>query len=205
MCEYDKIKAKFKRIYVMPIFINGMNILCERTEYITMKKQFLEIGQIVNTHGLKGEMRVDPWCDSPEFLCAFKTLYLKNGDTLKVKQSRPHKNVAIIKVEGIDTIEQADTMRRTVLYINRDDIQLDEDVFFVQDILDCEVVDIDTKKNYGKVTDVIKTGANDVYQITDSDGKNYLLPVIDDVVINTDIDKGVIEIRPLKGIFDDED
>ena len=170
-----------------------------------MKKQFLEVGQIVNTQGLKGEMRVDPWCDGPEFVCMFDELYLENGDTVKITKSRVQKNVAIIKVEGIDSIEQADKMRRTVLYINRDDIELDEDVFFVQDILECEVVDIDTKQSYGKITDVIKTCANDVYQVTGKDGKNYLVPVIDDVVINTDVDSGIIEIRPMKGIFDDED
>lgn len=179
--------------------------MCERTEYIFMKKQFLEVGQIVNTHGLKGDMRVDPWCDGPEFICMFDELYLENGDVLTVTKARVQKNVAIIKVEGIDTIEQADAMRRTVLYINRDDVELDDDVFFVQDILGCEVVDADTKQSYGKVSDVIKTGANDVYQVTDKNGKNYLVPVIDEVVTDTDTDKGVIEIRPLKGIFDDED
>lgn len=170
-----------------------------------MKKQYLEIGQIVNTHGLKGEMRVDPWCDSPEFFCRFKTLYLKNGDVLTIKQSRPHKNVAVIKVDGIDTIEQADIMRKTILYIDRNDVNLEDGAFFVQDILDCEVVDTDTKRSYGKVTDVIKTGANDVYQVTDENGKDYLIPVIDDVIVSTNTDIGVIEIKPLKGIFDDED
>lgn len=170
-----------------------------------MKKKFLEIGQIVNTHGLKGEMRVDPWCDSPEFLCEFDVLYLKDGKTLRITQSRPHKNVAIIKAEGIDTVEKADEMRKTVLYIDRDDVELDDGAFFVQDIIGCEVVNADTRQNYGSVNDVIKTGANDVYQIKDGEGKEYLIPVIDDVIVSTDIDAGVIEIRPLKGLFEDED
>ena len=170
-----------------------------------MKKQFLEVGQIVNTHGLKGEMCVDPWCDDPEFICMFNKLYLENGDTIKITKARVQKNVAVIKAEGIDTIEQADTMRRKILYINRDDVELDEDVFFVQDILGCEVIDEETRQCYGKITDVLKTGANDVYQVTDSESKNYLIPVIDDVVISTDIDAGVVVIRPMKGIFDDED
>lgn len=170
-----------------------------------MKKKFLEIGQIVNTHGLKGEMRVDPWCDSPEFLCEFDVLYLKDGRTLSVTQSRPHKNVAIIKVEGIDTVEKADEMRKTVLYIDRDDVELDDGAFFVQDIIGCEVVNAETRQSYGSVNDVIKTGANDVYQIKDSEGQEYLIPVIDDVIVSTDIDAGVIEIKPLKGLFEDED
>lgn len=170
-----------------------------------MKKKFLEIGQIVNTHGLKGEMRVDPWCDSPEFLCEFDVIYLKDGSVLNITQSRPHKNVAIIKVKGIDTIEQADEMRKTVLYIDRDDVELDEGAYFVQDIIDCDVVNVDTNQNYGRVTDVIKTGANDVYEVTDNNGQVSLIPVIDDVVISTDIDNGVIGIKPMKGLFNDED
>ena len=170
-----------------------------------MKKQFLEVGQIVNTHGLKGEMRVDPWCDDPDFICMFNKLYLKDGSSLKITKARVQKNVAVIKAEGIDTIEQADKLRRTVLFIDRNDIELDEDVFFVQDILGCKVKDIDTKKEYGTVTDVLKTGANDVYQITDEAENVDLIPVIDDVVISTDTDEGIIEIRPLKGIFDNED
>ena len=89
--------------------------------------------------------------------------------------------------------------------MNRSDIELDEDVFFWQDILNCTVIDADTGKEYGKITDILETGANDVYQITDKDGKNYLIPVIDDVVVSTDIDSEIVTIRPLKGIFDDED
>ena len=169
------------------------------------KKEFLEIGQIVNTHGLKGDIRVDPWCNGPEFICEFKTLYLKDGGTVSVEKARVQKNVAILKLKGVDTIEQADILRRTVLYVNRDDVQLEDGEFFIQDIIGCTVRDADTGNVYGTVTDVMKTGANDVYQITSTDGREYLIPVIDDVVISTDIDSGVIDIRPLKGIFDDED
>ena len=168
------------------------------------KKQFLEIGQIVSTHGLKGDVRVDPWCDGPQFVCQFKKLYLKDGSAVTVEKARPQKNVAILKLKGVDTIEQADLMRRTVLYVNRDDVQLDEGEYFIQDILGCEVTDADTGAVYGRITDVLKTGANDVYQVT-NEGRDYLVPVIDDVVIDTDIDSGKITIRPLRGIFDDED
>ncbi|MBQ5439407.1 MAG: 16S rRNA processing protein RimM, partial [Clostridia bacterium] len=156
------------------------------------------------THGLKGEVKVMPWCDSPEFMCAFKKLYLKNGDTVDVINARVQKNMVIMKIKGVDHIEQADVLRNTVLYMDRNDIQLDDDVFFWQDILNCTVIDADTGKEYGKITDIIETGANDVYQITDKDGKNYLIPVIDDVVVSTDTDSEVVTIRPLKGIFDDE-
>ncbi|MDP4119442.1 MAG: ribosome maturation factor RimM [Bacillota bacterium] len=171
-----------------------------------MQKQFLEIGKIVSTHGLRGEMRVEAWCDSPEFLCQFKTLYFNNGkDCLKIKQARPHKNIVIILADGIETVQQADMMRGKVLYMNRDEIKLSEETFFVQDIIGLSVIDADTQAVYGKVSDVLKTGANDVYEVMAPDGKKYYIPAIPDVIISTDIEKEELIIRPLKGIFDDED
>ena len=169
------------------------------------KKRFLEVGQIVGTHGLKGDVRVDPWCDGPEFVCRFKTLYLKDGGKIAVERARVQKNVAILKLKGTDTIEQADLLRRTVLYIDRNDVKLDEGEFFIADLIGCTVKDVDSGAVYGEITDVLKTGANDVYQIKNEGGREYLIPVIDDVVISTDIDNSTVSIRPMKGLFDDED
>lgn len=168
-------------------------------------EQYLEIGKIVSTHGLRGELRVDPWCDSPQFLCQFKTLYLKKGETKLSVSSRPHKTIAIVKVKGIDTIEEAEKLRGRILYINRSDARLAPGEYFIQDLMGLDVIDIDTSKSYGKITDVLKTGANDVYQVTDEKKKDYLIPVIDDVVKEIDINGGKVLIKPLKGIFDDED
>ena len=170
-----------------------------------MLKQFLEVGKIVGTHGLNGEVRVECWCDGPEFLCYFKNLYYKEGaEKIQIK-GRPHKNIALVKIKGVDTIEQADMLRGTVLYINRDDIQFEDGINFVQDLLGCDIKDVDTGVSYGKLTDVLYTGANDVYEVTNSDGKKYYIPVIDDVVINKDVENEVIEIKPMKGLFDNED
>lgn len=168
-------------------------------------EQYLEIGKVVSTHGLRGELRVDPWCDSPQFLCQFKTLYLKKGETKLSVSSRPHKTIAIVKAKGIDTIEEAEKLRGKVLYINRSDAKLSPGEYFIQDLMGLDVIDIDTNENYGKITDVLKTGANDVYQVTDEDKKDYLIPVIDDVVKEIDINGGKVLIKPLKGIFDHED
>ena len=171
-----------------------------------MKKQFLDSGKIVGTHGIRGEIRIDPWCDSPEFLCTFKKLYLdENGQTYIEVKSRPHKNITLSKIKGIDTVEEAEKMRGKIIYINRNDIKLEEGVNFVQDLIGLDVIDADNNTNYGKITDVLRTGANDVYEITDNNGKTYLAPVIDEVIIKTDIDSGFTLIRPMKGIFDDED
>ena len=171
-----------------------------------MKKQFLDSGKIVGTHGIKGEVRIEPWCDSPEFLCAFKKLYLdEKGQTFIEVKSRPHKNITLAKIKGVDTIEAAEKFRGKVVYINREDITLDEGVNFVQDLIGLEVRDAENGTVYGKITDVLRTGANDVYEITDSNNKKYLAPVIDEVVEEINVDGGFVLIRPMKGIFDDED
>ncbi len=171
-----------------------------------MKKQYLDSGKIVGTHGIKGEVRIEPWCDSPEFLCAFKKLYLdENGQTFIEVKSRPHKNITLSKIKGVDTIEQAERLRGKVVYINRDDITLESGVNFVQDLIGLEVKDSENGKVYGKITDVLRTGANDVYEITDSQNKKYLAPVIDEVVVKIDVDGGFVLICPMKGIFEDED
>ncbi|MBE6794003.1 MAG: 16S rRNA processing protein RimM [Ruminococcaceae bacterium] len=170
-----------------------------------MLKQYLEIGKIVGTHGVRGELRVECWCDSPQFMANFKTLYFNEGlDKIQV-QSRPHKNIALVKIKGVDTVEQADLLRGRVLYVNRKDIKLPKGTNFIQDIIGLEVVDVDTKVVYGKVTEVIKTGANDVYEVKDENAKAYYIPVIKDVVVETNPKKGVVLIKPMKGIFDDED
>ena len=171
-----------------------------------MKKQFLESGKIVGTHGIKGEVRIDPWCDSPEFLCAFKKLYLDDkGETFIEVKSRPHKHITLSKIKGVDTIEQAERLRGKIVYIDRSDINLGEGVNFVQDLIGLDVIDSDSGECYGKITDVLRTGANDVYEITGKDGKKYLAPVIDEVILCKNIDEGFVLIRPMKGIFGDED
>lgn len=171
-----------------------------------MKKEFLETGEIVGTHGVRGEMRVNPWCDSPKFLKKFKKLYLDENGTnaLDVRSVREHGNVALLSVCGIESVEQAQAMRGKILYIKRDDAKLDKDNYFIAELYDCTAVDADDEnKIYGIITDVSQTGANDVWHIT-KNSKEYLIPAINDVVISVDVEKGIVKIRPMKGIFDDE-
>ena len=170
------------------------------------KKQYLETGKIVTTHGIKGEVKVYPWCDTPEFLLDFDVFYLNKGKTpIEVEDCRIHKNMAILKLKGVDTVEDAVKYRNQVLYVDRDEIFLEEGEYFVQDLIGLRVLDADSGKEYGKIVDVSETGANDVYHIAFADGSIKLIPAIKDVVIHTDIEAGVMEIRPLRGLFDDED
>lgn len=171
-----------------------------------MLKKYLDIGKVVGVHGIRGDVKIEPWCDSAEFLCNFKILYNKDGSQyMEVKSSKVHKRIVIVSFKGIDTIEQASKLIGKVLYINREDAKLDEGTYFIQDIIGLSVIDYDTKKKYGEVINVLKTGANDVYQILSDNGKEYLIPVIDSVVLKIDILGESIYIRPIKGIFEDED
>jgi len=169
-----------------------------------MKKEYLEAGKIVNIHGIKGEVKIMPYCDSPELLCEFDRLFL--GKSLKeiyIERSRVQKNIIICKIEGVDTPEEAEKLRNKMLYMHRDDLELDENTYFIQDLIGMTVKDADTGKTYGIIDDVFQTGANDVYSIK-SENKSYLIPAIADVVISTDIESDVMTIRPLEGLFDND-
>lgn len=167
---------------------------------------FLEMGKIVTVHGIKGEVKIQPWCDDPSLFCEFDKLYLdKNGKmSININSARVQKNMVIAKLDGIDTVEQAQKMRNRILYADRKELVLNENTYFICDLLGMEVINADTDKSYGKIYDVISTGANDVY-CSRLDDKEYLFPALPQVVIETDIEKGVMTIRPLKGLFDDED
>ncbi|MDE6101689.1 MAG: ribosome maturation factor RimM [Ruminococcus sp.] len=167
-----------------------------------MKKEYLEAGKIVNTHGIRGEVKIMPYTDVPELLCEFERLFIgKDKTEIIIERSRVAKNMVIAKLEGVDTPEQAEKLRNKLLYMHRDDLELDDNTYFIQDLIDIEVKDADTGFVYGKITDVMQTGANDVYVI-EGNGREYLVPAIADVVISTDIDGNSMTIRALEGLFE---
>ena len=167
-----------------------------------MKKEFLEAGKIVTTHGIRGEVKIMPYTDSPDLLAEFDRLFIgKNHEEVNIERSRVFKNTVIAKIEGVDTPEAAEKLRNKVLYMHRDDLELDDDTYFIQDLIGLEVHDADTQQVYGTIADVMQTGANDVYVIK-GENREYLVPAIADVVVSTDIDGGIMTIRPLDGLFD---
>ena len=171
-----------------------------------MIKQYLETGKIVGTHGIRGMVRVKPWSDSGEFLNNFKRFFLSpDGENeLKAVKIQPHGGVVLIALKGIDTVEQAESLRGKTVYICRDDITLPDGRYFIDDLIGCEVFDADSGEKYGVISEVSQTGANDVWHIKSGD-KEYLLPAIDEVIVTVDPENETLEIRPMKGIFDDED
>ena len=109
--------------------------------------------------------------------------------------------MVIAKLEGYDTPEAAEKLRNKILYMHRSDLELDENTYFIQDLIGIEVRDADTEFIYGKIADVMQTGANDVY-VVQGTNREYLVPAIPDVIISTDIDNNIMTIRPLEGLFE---
>lgn len=167
-----------------------------------MKKDYLEAGKIVAVHGLRGEVKIMPYTDTPELLAEFDRLFMgKNYDEIVIKHSRVFKNMVIAKIESVDTPEDAAKLRNKILFMHRDDLELDENTYFIQDLIGVEVRDADSGFVYGTISDVMQTGANDVYVIKGAD-REYLVPAIGDVVVSTDIDGNIMLIRPLEGLFE---
>ena len=167
-----------------------------------MKKQYLEAGKIVTTHGIRGEVKIMPYTDVPELLCEFDRLFIgKEHREVIIERSRVFKNTVIAKIEGISTPEDAEKLRNKILYMHRDDLELDEDTYFIQDLIGMEVRDADSGQVYGRLDDVMQTGANDVYVIK-GDDREYLVPAIADVIVSTDLENDIMTIRPLDGLFD---
>lgn len=168
-----------------------------------MKKIYLEAGKIVTVHGIKGEVKIMPYCDSAELFCEFDRFFIgKERNEIIVERSRVQKNMVIAKLEGIDSPEAAEKLRNKMLFMHRDDLELDDDTYFIQDLIGMQVKNADTDELYGKITDVMQTGANDVYVIR-GEKREYLVPAIPEVVISTDIDENIMTIRPLEGLFDE--
>lgn len=168
-------------------------------------KKYLEVGKINNTHGVKGELKLTLWCDDIEYLKQFKTLYFddKGEKAVELLSARPQKNLTIIRLDGIDTMEKAEKLKGKLLYCDRDDAKIEEGSNYIADLIGCYVVDIDTEEEYGQVKDVLNYGSCDIYDI-ESWGKHTLIPATDDIVKEINVEYKVIRIKKMKGLFDED-
>ena len=165
-----------------------------------MKEQYLEVGKVVATHGVMGEVRVQPWADSPQFLCQFKTLYVDKALVpYKVERARPHKNMAIIKFEQVYDVPSALAMRNAVLYIDRDDVQLPEGAFFLADVIGIEARDAASGAVLGHVADVLTLPANNVYVVRGGP-RELMIPAVDEFVPKVDVDAGYMLVNMVDGL-----
>lgn len=166
-------------------------------------QEYFEIGQIVNTNGLKGVLKVKPFTDDIKEFEDFESIYVQRKNELiefKIEEVRYVKNMVLLKLQGIDDIDEAEKYRNLYIKVNRDVMpKLPEDSYYIVDLLDCEVY-TDEGELLGKVDDVFNTGSNDVYVVKDELGKQILLPAIGEVIKNVDIPNKKIIVKLMKGL-----
>ncbi|MCC8120893.1 MAG: ribosome maturation factor RimM [Oscillospiraceae bacterium] len=162
-----------------------------------MGKQFLEAGKIVNTHGIRGEIKITPWCDTPEFLRQFDRLYL-DGIPYPVQQLRVYKGSVLVKLEGVDSVDAAAALKGRVVCIDRSQAQLPEGRHFLADLIGLEVREAESGQVLGVLSDVLNLPASDVYVVQGE--REYMVPAVDEFLVETNIEGGYIRLRILEGM-----
>ena len=163
-----------------------------------MKLQFVEAGEIVTTHGVKGEVKVLPWLDSPEDLCDFDRCRIE-GKEYEIEQCRVQKTCNLVKLSGIDTMEAAQLMRGKKIELYREDI--DDEVIFAAELIGVEVYCEGRK--LGKIKDVLDYPGNSVYIVKGE--HEYMIPAVKEFILSTDMEKNEMQVRIIEGMRSDED
>ena len=163
-----------------------------------MKLQFVEAGEIVTTHGVKGEMKVLPWVDGPDILCEFDRCRI-GGKEYTIESCRIQKTCNLVKLSGIDTMEDAQAMRGKILELYREDI--DDEVIFAAELMGVEV--FCDGQLLGKITDVLDYPGNSVYVVTGE--HEYMIPAVKQFILSTDLDKNEMQVKIIEGMRSDED
>ena len=169
-----------------------------------MKQEFLEIGQIVNSFGIKGMLKLIPFTDNINRFDDLKTIYIEDNKSNKskyeIEEVKYHKNLVLLKLKGIDKIEDAEKLKQLYVKIERKDaVKLKKGSYFIVDLIGLDVY-TDENKYLGKVDNIYNTGSNDIYVVKDNDGKEILLPGIKDVIKQVDLDNEKIIVHLIKGL-----
>ena len=163
-----------------------------------MKLEMIKIGRIVNAHGIRGEVRVQPRDADPFFLTQFKTFYL-DGKAVKPTACHVHKSLVLMKLPGVDDMNTALTLKDKVLYIRREDAKLPEGSFFLADIEGLEVRDAQSGAVLGKVHEVLTLPANNVYVIKGGE-REIMVPAVPQFIAETNIEEGFVRVNMMEGL-----
>lgn len=167
-------------------------------------QEYLEVGQIVNTNGLKGLLKINPFTDDITRFERLKTILVEHKKELlefEIESVRYQKKQVLLKLKGIDTIEEAEKYREDFLKINRNkEEKLPEDTYYIVDLIGLDIY-TENGELLGKLDDVFSTGSNDVYVVKNSEGKQILLPAISDVIKNIDLEQKKIVVNLIEGLL----
>ena len=171
-----------------------------------MIQQYLEAGKIVTTHGVRGELKLDVYCDDIALLKKVKTLYgtAQGARPLAVESLRGAGNMGILKLAGVDDMDAARAQVGRLLYFERKDVQLPAGQYFVADLLGCEVRDAASGRVYGTVKSIDRPGPQDIYTVLAPSGKTYLFPGVPAFLQTLAPEEGYLLVTPIPGLFDDD-
>ncbi len=166
-------------------------------------ERYLEIGRIINKRGIRGELKIEPYSNSADDFLDFEKVYLSvdGNDERCIESCKQYNGFVYLKLSGINTPEDADKVRGKYIYVDRQDIELSEDEFFIVDLVGLDVIDANSGKKYGKVKEVVNYGRYDIYVIS-SGTKEYMMPAVDEFLDRVDVESGVY-VTPIPGMFDD--
>ena len=168
----------------------------------SMRAEYLECARIINTHGTDGTVKLESWCDSPQVLAEIGTLYFKDEDAFApcaVLRASVFKSFVLAKLEGISDLETAEALRGRVLYASREDIAVEDGAHFISDLIGLDIIDADSGKLYGKLTNIINGGASDIYVVKCDDGER-MMPAVSEYVRKIDLERGIF-VSPIEGMF----
>ena len=168
-------------------------------------QNYLPACKIVSTHGVRGEMKALPLCDGAAFLAKFKRLFTSAdgaGET-RVLGVRAQGNVILLRLDGVTDMDAARAQVGRTYYLAKADAKLPRGRYFIDDLLGCDVVDADTDRVYGQLTNVDRPAAQDIYTVTDGAGEEHMLPAVLEFVKKIDIDARKIFVTPIEGMFTD--
>ena len=162
-----------------------------------MKESFLEVGKILNTHGVRGELKAESWCNSPEDLCELQTVYV-GGKAYPVRNSRIHGPFVLLTLEGVRSIDDALPLKVKIITARREDVLLDEGSHFIVDLIGLEARHAETGAILGKVTEILEYPAHDLYVVKGD--KQYFIPDVPEFVKGIYEEEGYIAFVPLEGM-----
>ena len=167
------------------------------------KKAYLEIAKIINTHGVRGAVKLDPWCDTPETLKKIKKLYLENGTVFDVANVKMiNGGFVVLSLSGVETVEDAVKLKNKILLAKREDIPLAEGAHFICDLIGMPVKDAETGKVYGTLLEVTQPALQELYVVKTENGNTVMVPNVPAFIHH--IDEEAIYMTPIGGFFDDD-
>lgn len=159
-------------------------------------KKYLEIGKIINTHGIKGEVKIEPWTDDAEFLKRFKLFFIEEKP-YRLLSARVQKSFLIASLEGVRDVNEAMVLKNKVIKGDREEIELEDGQFFIQDIIGAAVLD-ESGKELGKISEVLDLPSSNVYVVNGD--REILIPAVPEFIIKTDIEAGAVVVRLIDGM-----